>query len=122
MTMAVNSFGQPTVTTPSIKTDYLQRGKRQETAAWIMFAGGMVVGLTGVLIAATNWDSDTGPVIAAIGFTAEIASIPLFIAASKNKKKARTTSAFFEIEKMPIAAYAPSIRKSFPALSIKIYL
>lgn len=69
-------------------------------AAFFMLGGGMLIGLTGVYLTATNWDSDLGPVIATIGFATEIASIPLFIASSKNRKRAMSVTTFFKIENM----------------------
>ena len=120
---AVNSSSQPKTTASSLtKTDYLQKSKRQKTAAFIMLGGGMAVLLAGVIIEATNWDSSVGNVLASVGALSEVGSIPLFIASAKNKKKAMNASVFFKMKNMMIMKPSLFTRKAYPAVSITINL
>ena len=79
------------------KEYYLQKSKRQKTAAWILLGGGTVLGAIGLIEAENNFamfglgDSKkynffVGMTIA--GIVADLVSIPLFISSSKNKKRA----------------------------------
>ena len=77
----------------SIKTDYLQKSKTQKTIAWIMLtagtamlAGGIITGRNSVDDASIDEAFDGGALIVG-GLVVDLASIPLFIAASNNKKK-----------------------------------
>ena len=120
---AINSPSQPKTTASAlINTDYLQKSKRQKTAAFIMLGGGMAVLLTGVIIEATNWDSNVGNVLAAVGALSEVGSIALFIASAKNKKKAMNASVFLKLENVMIIKRSLYTRKTYPAVSITINL
>jgi hypothetical protein len=91
------------------KQDYLQKSKHQKTAAWILVGSGTVLGTIGtikilkeavkiplVLLpgepvpdnAKANW----GGAITVIGGAAIICSVPLFVAAGKNKTKGAVIS------------------------------
>jgi hypothetical protein len=49
-----------------------------------------------------------------------LGSIPLFIASSKNKKRANRVSAFFKVEKLRIAQQTVLSTRLYPAFSIKV--
>lgn len=66
---------------------YKLKSTRQQTIGWVLLGAG--VGLSG--IAASSWtlENMSGPTtMFVIGSAAAVSSIPLFIAASKNNKKA----------------------------------
>ncbi|MBK9571022.1 MAG: hypothetical protein IPO53_14660 [Chitinophagaceae bacterium] len=92
----------PTVTLT--KKDYLQKSKHQKTAAWILAGGGSLCAMLGTIqfnFAGSDGEvnNSTGTVFLLTGLAAIGASIPFFIASSKNKKKAADIS--FRMEKGP---------------------
>lgn len=55
--LSAASFSQPATT-----TDYLQKSKKQKTAAWIMMSGGLACSLAGsILSAQLDFMGDTAP-------------------------------------------------------------
>jgi hypothetical protein len=94
--VSIASFCQQTNPSSLTKTDYLQKSKHQKTAAWIMLGGDVAIGVAGIAVSASNWESSGGDVLLVIGGAAMVSSAPLFIAAARNKRKAMAASAFFE--------------------------
>jgi cytochrome bd-type quinol oxidase subunit 2 len=78
------------------QTSFLQKSKRQKTAAWICLGGGIAVstiGLSQVNVAGSDngkVNNTPGTILFATGIAATLTSIPLFIASAKNKKKTAT--------------------------------
>lgn len=120
-------------TTVTAKTNYLAKSKNQKTAALIMLIGGTVATTTGVVVALSGSvdhafgspDADKNQTLASIlaisGSAAILGSIPLFIAANKNKKKAM--SAALIIEKMPSICFSSSVTyQSYPAIGLRLPL
>jgi hypothetical protein len=79
---------------------YLKKSRSQKTAAYVMAAGGVTLGIAGASISMSQWEfnpfsdsqpsySSTGDVIAIIGALVAVGSIPVFMAAAKNKKRAK---------------------------------
>ena len=66
--------------------------------------------------------SDAGPILFYTGAAAMLGSIPLFIASSRNKRKANSMSAFFKMENRPLLHRNSFSKASYPALAIKINL
>ncbi|SRR5258706_3005319 len=103
--VSVSVFSQ-TVTTmgSTTQSDYLKKSKHQKTAAWILFSGGTTLTTIGCVLALNDFGTGLGNIVnphsqsvsngaaaavfAVTGITSIIASIPLFISASKNKHKA----------------------------------
>src|SRR5215204_3299567 len=89
---------QATAQNDSLKQRYLQKAKKQNTAGWLLVTGGVVLGIYTIAATpkavATMMTSDQ-PTTPAAGITAPLAvvalvtSIPFFISATSNKKKAR---------------------------------
>ena len=84
-----------------VKEDYLKKSKHQKTAAIVMVSVGAAMFITGAAIAASEMEimgSSSGSgdaaagVIAATGVAAMLGSIPLFISAKKNRKRALSVS------------------------------
>lgn len=101
--LMLQSFSQDTTRAELTKADYLQKSKRQKTAAWVLLGGGlglMAVGVgtykveidLGPLFgqpASTTHVDNTGSTLAIVaGLGAMVGSIPVFISAHHSKKKA----------------------------------
>ena len=129
-------FSQQTKPSPTLaKQDYLLKSKKQKTAAWILIGGGFVLSSAGVIAAVIEankdiWRSidpgdDKEPsnvpdILFYSGNVVMLSSIPLFIVASKNKRKAMRVSlkneTTLKVQKSSFA-YRP-----VPSLSLTIRL
>jgi len=118
LVLPATSFCQQTNdSVPVVKTDYLAKSKSQKTAAFI-FLG---IGVTTLSIAALgDVNFDALGVLVVVGGVSTIASIPLFIASGKNKRKAMKASAFIKMETVPLLQKQSYIQNSYPALSVNI--
>ncbi|MDZ4793759.1 MAG: hypothetical protein SGI83_05715 [Bacteroidota bacterium] len=128
------AHGQTTTPASSVTTDYLKKSRNQKTTAWILLSGGttlvmvgMAVGLNEVLTDIGNIgsnqpekSSNVGEVLFYTGLASIAGSIPLFIASSKNKKKANNVSVFFKIQQQPTVSQGIIIRTPYPVLAVKI--
>jgi len=141
LTITINSFCQQTDSLKSIaKTDYLRKSKNKKTAAWVLLGGGIAMAVAGTIVYSNDYNkaykqdpfwttvsygtnvNPTGAVIATIGVLAATGSIPFFIASGKNKKKARALSTGFKMENAPSIQRASLVKRSYPAVSIKVGL
>jgi len=121
-TYSQQSNPSPTLT----KQDYLQKSKKQKTAAWILLGGGLLSSALGSV--RTNpdgiWGGDASnsnqTVFLVTGVIAISASIPLFIASSKNKKKAASLS--FKNEPIPRIQRNNLVNRNMTTLTLKISL
>src|SRR5688500_2036679 len=114
-------------TWPAVNTDYLKISRTQKTAARILLTGGWVLSTAGISTAlqdvylfsidesAPNYKK--GMVMFYTGGAAILGSIPLFIAGSKNKRKAMQVSGGLKMEPVQFNAMGHS---SYPAFSLNI--
>ena len=129
------SFGQqvPASTPAPPQTDYLQKSKNQKTWAWILLGSGAALMIGGSIAHFNHVNNDPGDVpadfgvdaatgVATIGLFSAIGSIPLFIASSKNKKKANAASVFIDMEKAQVLQGTVFNNQTFPAVGVKIHL
>ena len=117
---------------------YLKKSKQQKTTAWVFAAGGFVIGMTGLLM-------DEGPykgemdliylvtrrphvndgikkILGAVGYTCMIASVPFFVASSKNHRKAMALNISFMNQRMIVPGQNGFACISQPSLNMKIGL
>ena len=116
-----------TNTKPAVNIDYVQKSKNQKIAGWILFGGGMILTAAGIskaisdnLLGEPLYETNTGEVLMLVGSASMLASIPLFIACSRNRRKAISLSFKNEYSQQiqkGIVAY-----KIVPSLSMKIEL
>lgn len=120
LSLPVTSFCQKSNdSVPVIKTDYLAKSKSQKTAAFILLG----IGVTTLTIAAVgDLDFDALGAVVVVGGVATVASIPLFIASGKNKRKAMKASAFIKMEKATSFQRQSFVQSSYPAIAFKINL
>jgi hypothetical protein len=115
------------------KDDYLNKRFHQNTAAHLMLWGGFAESITGVVISTNDnyepgfWGGrnnnkykSAGDIIAITGLVAMAGSIPLFIAASKNKRKAMSVSLKNETTRQLLKENFVTV--AVPSLSFKISL
>ncbi len=57
-----------------------------------------------------------------VGVLSALGSIPLFIASTKNKRKANAATTFFKLETAPVIRLHSFVQHSLPAVSVKINL
>jgi hypothetical protein len=122
--MSETSFSQPaTIPALAVKTDYLKKSKSQKTGAWLLLGGGIAVsGITALSSFRIDFvNKKSFPVVpVCIGGAMMAGSIPLFIAAQRNKKKSLSLS--FKNETAPQIQQNSFVYKLIPSLSVKISL
>src|SRR4030095_3314674 len=133
------SFGQQITPKPLwTESDYYIKSKKQKTAAWILTGvgtAGLIVTLAadagqalgGALTTAFSvgtvepeYKSYTVPYV--LSAATLIGGIYLFVASSKNKKKARAASVTINMEKAPTLRGTVLSNHSFPAVGVRIRL
>jgi hypothetical protein len=125
--LSSSSFSQQTNSQPALsKQDYLKKSKNQKTAAWVMLGGGVALGAGGILWALSDiFSTSSGPdILFFAGGASMLGSIPLFIASSRNKKKAMSLS--FKNEMVPSRLLSGQktsfVSQLVPSLFLKISL
>ncbi|MES1220820.1 MAG: hypothetical protein ABUT20_35295 [Bacteroidota bacterium] len=132
--LSTTVFSQQTDTsqTPTSK-GYLQKSKHQKTAGWILFGGGStlmlaaVISMNGEAWGDAIFDGDnskinTGTNLFLAGLGCGLGSIPLFIAGTRNKRKAENMIAFFKMENHSKIQNGTFVKSSYPAFGIKFTL
>lgn len=130
LVFAATSFSQQSAPKQHwTETDYYKKSKRQKTAAWIFTGAGSVVLLTTLLVEAFSvavtlgTDKASGTTLPyAIGGACVATGVVLFVASSKNKKKAKAASVFINMEKTPAIQYTTLKSQSFSSLGVRISL
>lgn len=121
---------------PFSKDYYLKKSKSNKTAAWVMIAAGTVLVGTGIGVgfnevsdqfanlftAEEEKSSNTGTILFFTGLATTAASIPLFIASGKNRKKASAVSASIKMEKSMLVRQQSFVTARYPALSLRLNL
>ena len=116
--LAAHSFGQDTTSKiQPISDEYLQKRHSQRVTGFIFLGIGVT---TLAVISRGQTDLNVLPVLAVGGIAATVISIPLFISAGKNKRKAASLTV--KKEKALIPRYGGITQKSFPALTLKFNL
>ncbi|HEV8505914.1 MAG TPA: hypothetical protein VGQ53_10955 [Chitinophagaceae bacterium] len=117
---------QPDSVKYGTKDYYLQKSKRQKSGARALVIGGTALMVAGLLIGdSKNADFDqagTGAIMFGIGFLADMGSIPLFIASSKNKKRAMKASVGLKIQDALAVQKQNFMSARFPAISFHVRL
>lgn len=112
----------------SYETDYMQISMKQKKTASIMLGGGVVLIVAPALILLNSElgdDNLSGKAAITIGAMAVgclsvLGSIPLFIAAARNKERALAGSTGFKVEYLPVLSKSNSLNRTYPALVLKL--
>lgn len=115
-------FGQHAGKSSLDKDFYLSISKKQNTTGWVLLLSGTAMAVGGALAFDSSWEegsatsTDIFGIIMMTGVIADLASIPFFISAGVNKRRAASLS--FQFRNLPHALnYA---RNSFPGGSINL--
>ena len=99
--------------------EYLKLSRSQKAGGFVLLGLGAITLTTAAL---GDFDFDTLGIVVVIGSAFTLTSIPLFIAASRNKKKAKKASLGFKFERIqklqPMAVRIHSI----PGISLRLNL
>ena len=127
---ATTSFCQQEATKAKVaNVDLLKKSKRQKTFGWILTGVGTTVVVLNVLVSpytnaitgiARTHSVNTVPYI--VGGTLLAGGIVLFVASSKNKRKANAATAFLRMEKIPVYQNMGFSNQSVPAVGFNISL
>lgn len=131
--LSLNTFCQESPESQNSQS-LLQKSKNQKTAALLMLGGGVVVGTIGTIISFNNAVEElgagfnnrndapivTGEILVGAGALMMIASIPLFISPSHNKKKALSLSVLDE--KGNVIMNQKTLVRSFTVVKLKVDL
>jgi hypothetical protein len=117
---SATSFCQQTKTSTSLTRDeYLKKSKTQKIVGFVFLGAGAI---TLISVSGGNTDFNTLGTVVAAGGILTVASIPLFIASGRNKRKAQNASVSFNFEKNPLIQQSQLSCHSFPSISLKINL
>lgn len=121
--MTTSSFCQETKINQYLtQQNYLQKSKKQKTAAWILLGGGVAVVVgSAILDVSSDWSKSETPYLVGIyiGGASMLGSLPLFITSSRNKRKAMNASTYFEIRQNPVPTNTRLTLHSIPTLVLK---
>ena len=118
--LSTTSFSQQTQpTAPLTRADYLKKSKTQKIVGFVFLGVGAI---TFISVSGGNTDFGTLGAVVVLGTIVTLASIPLFIASGRNKRKARNASLGFKFEKNQMIQQSAISFSSLPALSFKLNL
>ncbi len=125
----------------SIQQNYLKKSKTQKTAAFLTLGGGVCLFFLGGAIGGSDLSNrisnalnnpnrpgysysrdDAASVFALIGLGSMISSVPLFIASSRNKRKAKAVDLSLKTENYEQLFQQVLRQTNYPALSVRIKL
>ena len=122
--LIVQSFGQ---TTNPEKEAYLQKSKEQRNTGWVFLAIGTTMATVGAigfgqgdLLSSSSNNMDSYGFLMVLGVVVDLASIPFFISAGYNARKAASIS--INNQKILIPQQNTISAKYQPALTLKINL
>ncbi len=124
----LNLFSQVPTNPKHSRDHYLRKSKNQKKVATILLAGGAASILTGALISRGEpgfvFDENDGikMTFVGIGTLSMLASIPFYIASSKNKRRANAATLSFNNQKVIFLQQNTFVLKMQPALTLKLRL
>ena len=135
LTASLVSSSQQTVPSAVLtKQDYLKKSRTQNTTAWFLLSGGFVLlsvssgisakeigtDISNIFSGEVRKSTNTVEILGYTGLASMLGSIPLFIAAHKNKMKAMSLS--LKNETVPQLQKGGFVNQSVPSLTLQIKL
>ena len=104
---------------PLTREEYLKKSKNAKIAGFVVLGLGL-----GVLVVASQADVDYDALgtLVFVGGILTLTSIPIFISAGKNKRRAKNATVGFKFERTQTLQQNAISFRSVPALSIKLQL
>lgn len=107
---------------------YLKKSRSQQTTAWVLFGIGTSAIVGGVAVSAGGQDELTkslntvfiGAPLMLLGLTLDIISIPVFVAADKNKKRSMEAVTTIKFEEVPSWSGGAVKQSNVPTMAIKV--
>jgi hypothetical protein len=137
LVVSTTSFSQwaDTSSTRAATNYYLKKSKSQKTAAWILLGGGALLTTVGIAVGVAETTEvllgtfsteeqssfSAGAALTFTGLAVMVGSIPLFIAAGKNRRKAMASVSFRMENATNLYQYTVSNTR-YPAVAIRIRL
>lgn len=116
--MATTSFCQQHLPSQTITREaYLKKSRSQKIAGFVFLGIGIT---TFALLSPGNTSFDNLATFAIAGTVSTLASVPLFIASGKNKRRARKASAYLKLERGRSFVHNGLPLRTYPAASLKI--
>lgn len=135
-----DSLLKKAITSPTIKNaaapamkDYLQKARNQHTAGWLLLGCGTTLTIIGLVVGGNDIEGavedffsgtatrsgGSGEVIFYTGLVAMAGSIPLFIASSRNRKKAVAVLSI-KFDNATLIRKVAYVNKTLPSLTLQI--
>lgn len=95
-------YSQEPNLTDQTKDFYLQKSKNQNKTGWILLGAGTAMIIGGAIVFDKSWDSDSATTTDISGFVilggviADLACIPVFISAGRNKRRAASMALSYQ--------------------------
>ena len=113
-------------------TDYLRKSSKQKTAGWILLGGGAAITTIGLAIGSNNLADeiltgghssgfDAAAILIPIGLISMAGSIPLFVAAGKNRRKA-AASVSLKLETATTISQSGASTTRYPSVALRFRL
>lgn len=117
---SVISYSQNTAPSNQFtKEEYLKKSRTQKTIGFVMLGAGAA---TLIAISSGNTDLNSIGTFVVLGSGLVVGSIPLFIAAGRNKRKSKNATAYFKFETTQLIQMSAIRTNTIPAVAIKIRL
>ncbi len=127
--MAINAYSQEIKPNLQMTSEeYLQKSKNQSVTAGIMFGVGTAAMVGGLVVSAGSKDDFfeelnaglIGTSLLLLGLTLDVISIPIFISADKNRKRAMEAVSTIKFEDVPSWSGGAISQSNVPTLSIQV--
>ena len=107
---------------------YLKKSKNQKTTAWVLFGLGTTAIVGGIAVSNGSQDDFSkalntafvGAPLMLLGLTLDVISIPVFVSADKNKKRAMEASTSIKFEEVPSWSGGAIRQSNVPTLAIQV--
>jgi hypothetical protein len=123
----VPAYSQADTSFSKMRAEYMAKSKKQHRAGWFLVGGGLAITTIGVLVQANSNEKNngteatdyTGSAIALFGGCLTITSIPFFIGAANNKRRA--TISFGKTNTMHLRE-GYFVKRAIPSVSLTLNL
>ena len=115
LALSTSSFSQFRLT----KNEYGLKSKKQRTTGFKLLVSGVVLNVAGSI---AYQKGNAGIILFGAGLVADVASIPFFISAGMNKRKAMNASVSFKFEQNQNIPSVAGYSTAYPAVSFKLNL